>query len=64
MVSPLSSGSPPIAKSGRHPSQVLPQSLEEGCRTLPSADFARYSISVRSFGSTQIPLCKMRLVEG
>jgi hypothetical protein len=26
--------------------------LKKGCRTLPSADFARYSISARCFGST------------
>jgi hypothetical protein len=27
-----------------------------GCRTLPSADFARYSTSACSSGSTQMPL--------
>src|SRR3954467_11135110 len=30
--------------------------LKNGCRTLPSADFARYSISASSSGSTQMPL--------
>ena len=34
-------------------SQVLPGGpLKKGCRTLPSADFARCSISASSFGST------------
>jgi hypothetical protein len=36
------------------------QPLKNGCRTFPSADFARYSISARSFGSTQMPLCPIR----
>src|SRR6478735_4291637 len=44
-------------KSSRKP-------LKKGCRTLPSADFARYSISASSSGSTQMPLCAMRLVYG
>jgi hypothetical protein len=38
------------------------QSLYRGCRTLPSADFARYSISASSSGSTQMPLCAIRFV--
>jgi hypothetical protein len=29
--------------------------LKNGCRTLPSADLVRYSISASSDGSTQIP---------
>ena len=32
--------------------------LKNGCRTFPSADFARYSISASSFGSTQMPLMR------
>jgi len=36
--------------------------LKNGCRTFPSADFARYSISANSFGSTQMPRCAMRFV--
>lgn len=35
-----------------------------GCRTFPSADFARYSVSASSFGSTQMPLCAIRFVYG
>lgn len=34
--------------------------LKNGCRTLPSADLARYSTSANSFGSTQMPLCAIR----
>jgi hypothetical protein len=30
---------------------------------LPSADFARYSISARSFGSTQMPLCAIHFAK-
>src|SRR6478736_5673463 len=41
-------------KSSRKP-------LKKGCLTLPSADFARYSISASSSGSTQIPRWAMRL---
>jgi hypothetical protein len=36
--------------------------LKNGWRTFPSADLARYSISASSFGSTQMPLCAIRLV--
>ena len=36
--------------------------LKNGWRTLPSADLARYSISASSSGSTQMPLCAIRLV--
>jgi uncharacterized LabA/DUF88 family protein len=36
--------------------------LKNGCRTLPSADFARYSISASSSGSTQMPRWAMRLL--
>src|SRR3954447_20083195 len=36
--------------------------LKTGCRTLPSADLARYSISASSSGSTQTPRCAMRLL--
>src|SRR6478735_1798915 len=35
--------------------------LKNGCLTFPSADFARYSISASISGSTQVPLCAMRL---
>src|SRR5258708_23093118 len=31
--------------------------LKNGCRTLPSADLARYSISASNDGSTQTPRC-------
>jgi hypothetical protein len=41
-------------KSSRNP-------LKNGWRTFPSTDFARYSISASSFGSTQMPLCAIRL---
>jgi hypothetical protein len=34
--------------------------LKKGWRTLPSADFARYSISASSSGSTQMPRCAIR----
>lgn len=34
------------------------------CLTFPSADFARYSISASSFGSTQMRLCTIRFVYG
>jgi hypothetical protein len=34
--------------------------LKTGCRTFPSADFARYSISANNDGSTQMPRCAMR----
>ncbi|MGY3464448.1 hypothetical protein ACVWWR_004290 [Bradyrhizobium sp. LM3.2] len=47
-----------------HPSQVLPQAPKNGCRTFPSPDFARYSISASSFGSTQVPLCAILFVYG
>jgi hypothetical protein len=41
----------PIAhRSSRNP-------RKKGCRTLPSEDLARYSISASSFGSTQMALC-------
>src|SRR3954447_3928718 len=36
--------------------------LKKGWRTFPSADLARYSIPARSSGSTQMPLCAIRLV--
>jgi hypothetical protein len=45
-------------------SLILPQTLENGRRTFSSADFAGYSISARSFGSTQTPPCTMRFVLG
>jgi hypothetical protein len=38
---------------GHHRSSRIP--VKNGCRNLPSADFARYSISASSDGSTQIP---------
>jgi hypothetical protein len=37
---------------------------KNGCRTFPLADFARYSISASSFGSTQMPLCAIRFLYG
>jgi hypothetical protein len=53
------SGDSPAAyppKSGRrHPSQILPQALEERVAHFPSADFARYSTSANNDGSTQMP---------
>lgn len=36
--------------------------LKNGCRTLPSADFVRYSISAFNSDSTQMPLCAIRVV--
>jgi hypothetical protein len=44
-------------KSSRSP-------LKNGCRTFPSADFARYSISASSSGSTQIALCAIFFAKG
>jgi hypothetical protein len=41
--------------------EILAQSLEERVPYLPSAEFARYSISASSFGSTQTPLWAIRL---
>src|SRR5438105_98185 len=38
--------------------------LKNGCRTFPSADFARYSISASNDGSTQIPRCAIFLAYG
>jgi hypothetical protein len=38
-----------------HRSSRMP--LKNGCRTLPSADLARYSISASNDGSTQMPRC-------
>jgi hypothetical protein len=43
-----------------HRSSLRP--LKNGCRTLPSADFARYSIAASNSGSTQTPLCAIFLV--
>ncbi len=51
---------PPIAA----PLQVLAQPLEERVPHLSSADFARYSISASSFGSTQMPLAGDALAVG
>src|SRR2546423_9633327 len=36
--------------------------LKTGCRTLPSADFSRYSISASNSGSTHIPRCAIFFV--
>ena len=47
-------GHAPTHKSSRMP-------LKKGWRTLPSADFARYSISASSDGSTQMPRCAIFL---
>ena len=38
--------------------------LKNGWRTFPAADLARYSISASNSGSTQMPLCAIRLVLG
>src|SRR5882762_9444866 len=46
--------SPTAHRSSRTP-------LKKGWRTLPSADFARYSISANSDGSTQMPRCTIFL---
>src|ERR1700757_5108320 len=47
---------PPVKRVlGHQRSSRMP--LKNGCRTLPSADFARYSISASKDGSTQIPRC-------
>src|SRR5712671_3468805 len=51
---PPHQGHAPAHKSSRMP-------LKKGWRTLPSADFARYSISANSDGSTQIPRCPIFL---
>ena len=45
----------PVHRSPRKP-------LKNGWRTLPSADFARYSISANSSGSTQMPRCAIFLI--
>jgi hypothetical protein len=42
-----------------HRSSRMP--LKNGWRTLPAADFARYSISASSDGSTQMPRCAIFL---
>jgi hypothetical protein len=52
--SPPHQGHGPAHKSSRMP-------LKKGWRTLPSADFARYSISANSDGSTQMPRCAIFL---
>src|ERR1700709_471491 len=36
---------------------------KNGGPAFPSADFARYSISASSFGSTQMPLCATRFLK-
>jgi hypothetical protein len=46
-------GSPNQGLAPAHRSSRIP--LKKGWRTLPSADFARYSISASSEGSTQMP---------
>jgi len=46
-----------IYKSSRMP-------RKNGCRTFPSGDFARCSISASSFGSTHIPLYATRFANG
>jgi hypothetical protein len=42
-----------------HRSSRMP--LKNGCRTFPSADFARYSISASNDGSAQTPRCAIFL---
>jgi hypothetical protein len=61
IVSELSWGLFATARSDRihHKSSRRPR--KNGCRTFPSADFARYSISARNLGSTQMPLCRCAL---
>lgn len=54
-----SAAPPPSATRRNHKSSRSP--LKIGCRTLPSADFALYSISTSRWGSTQIPIWAMRL---
>ena|ERR1700722_14355667 len=49
---------PDAVESIHHRSSRKP--LKNGCRTFPSADFALYSISANSFGSTQMPLWAIR----
>src|SRR3954454_2869836 len=46
-----------IDPDGFHDHRSSRRPLKNGCRTLPSADFALYSISASSSGSTQMPLC-------
>jgi hypothetical protein len=41
---------------GRYAHRSSRRPLNNGCRTLPSADLARYSISASNSGSTQMPL--------
>src|ERR1700704_2832908 len=50
-----------IDPDGFHDHRSSRRPLKNGCRTFPSADFARYSISASSSGSTQIPLCAIFL---
>jgi hypothetical protein len=38
--------------------------LKTGCRTLPSADFARYSVTASSLGATHLPRWAIVLVQG
>src|SRR5450631_3463375 len=52
-------GSPRQGLAPAHKSSRIP--LKNGWRTLPSADFARYSISASNDGSTQTPRCAIFL---
>jgi hypothetical protein len=52
-------GAPNVANASIYRSSRNP--LKNGCLSFPSADFARYSISASSFGSTQMPLWAIRL---
>jgi hypothetical protein len=52
-------GSPHQGHAPAHKSSRMP--LKKGWRTLPSAGFARYSISASSDGSTQMPRCAIFL---
>src|SRR4051794_16596661 len=49
----------PMLLEFHHRSSLMP--LKNGCRTFPSADFARYSISASNDGSTQVPRCEIFL---
>jgi hypothetical protein len=51
--------SPHQGRGPAHKSSPMP--LKKGWRTLPSADFARYSISANSDGLTQTPRCAIFL---
>jgi hypothetical protein len=49
-----------LRRTAGHKSSRRP--LKTGWRTLPSADFARYSISANKVGSTQMPALRRRFM--